>query len=116
VPNLDGNIDWNQYRQGFRNRVMQFLEDHYLPDLQENIIAESYIDPLHFRHTLNSYKGAAFAAKPTLLQSAWLRPHTLSEDFQNLYFVGASTHPGAGVPAVISSGKIAAQLIEQKHA
>ncbi len=114
VPNLDADIDWNTYAQPFRDRVMQFLEDNYLPDLQSNIIAEHYIDPMHFQTTLNSYKGAAFASKPTLMQSAWLRPHTRSH-FENLYFVGASTHPGAGVPAVISSGKIAAELIAGRY-
>ena len=111
VPNLDADVDWTTYARPFRDRVMNYLEDHYLPDLQANIIAEHYIDPPHFRDTLNSYKGAAFASKPTLLQSAWLRPHTLSGQFEGLYYVGASTHPGAGVPAVISSGKIAARLI-----
>jgi len=112
VPNLDASIDWNEFAKPYRDRVMQYLEDNYLPDLQENIIAEHYIDPLHFQNTLNSYKGAAFAAKPTLLQSAYFRPHCRSEEFGNLYFVGAGTHPGAGVPAVLSSGKIAANLID----
>jgi phytoene desaturase len=113
VPNLRAQIDWHEQGQRFRDRVMQFLEDRYLPNLQANIIAEHRIDPLHFQHTLNSFQGAAFAAKPTLLQSAWLRPHNRSDDFENLYFVGAGTHPGAGVPAVFASGKIAADLIEQ---
>lgn len=111
VPNLNAGIDWREMAGPYRDRVMQFLEENYLPDLQENIIAEHAIDPLHFRDTLNSYRGAAFSVKPTLLQSAWLRPHNRSEEFDNLYFVGAGTHPGAGVPAVLSSGKIAAELI-----
>jgi len=51
--------------------------------------------------------------QPTLLQSAWFRPHNRSEDFENLYFVGAGTHPGAGLPGVLSSGKIVADLIGQ---
>ncbi len=114
VPNLGADIDWATYAKPFRDRVMQFLEDNYLPELQENIIAEHYIDPIHFEQKLNSYKGAAFASKPTLLQSAWLRPHTRSH-YEDLYFVGASTHPGAGVPAVISSGKIAAELIAGRY-
>ena len=91
---------------------MQYLEDNYLPDLQENIIAEHYIDPLHFQNTLNSYRGSAFSVKPSLLQVAWFRPHNRSEEFDNLYFVGAGTHPGAGVPSVLASGKIAANLID----
>ena len=112
VPNLGADVDWETMAEPYRNRVMQFLEDNYLPDLQENIVAEHYIDPLHFQNTLNSYKGAAFSMKPSLMQSAWMRPHNRSEDFDNLYFVGAGTHPGAGVPAVLSSGKIAAELID----
>jgi phytoene desaturase len=113
VPNLKADVDWEVKAQAYRDRVMQFLEDNYLPDLQANIIAEHRIDPLHFQNTLNSYQGAAFAMKPTLMQSAWLRPHNRSEEFDNLYFVGAGTHPGAGVPAVLSSGKIAANLIDE---
>jgi phytoene desaturase len=115
VPNLDADADWREIGQRYRDKIMQFLEDNYLPDLQANIIAEHRIDPLHFRDTLNSYKGAAFSVKPSLLQSAWLRPHNRSEEFDNLYFVGAGTHPGAGVPAVLSSGKIAAELIAPSY-
>ena len=112
VPTLDSGTDWASTIQPYRDRIMQFLEDHYLPDLQANIIAEHSIDPRHFQTTLNSYKGAAFSVKPSLLQSAWFRPHNRSQEFENLYFVGAGTHPGAGVPAVLSSGKIAAELID----
>jgi len=112
VPNLAAHIDWKATAKSYRDRVMQFLEANYLPDLQANIIAEHSIDPLHFRDTLNSYRGAAFSLEPLLLQSAWFRPHNRSEEFSNLYFVGAGTHPGAGVPAVLASGKIAAELID----
>jgi phytoene desaturase len=112
VPHLDSGTDWTQMAKPYRDKIIQFLEANYLPDLQANIIAEHYIDPLHFQNTLNSYKGAAFSVKPTMLQSAYLRPHNRSEEFDNLYFVGAGTHPGAGVPAVLSSGKIAAELID----
>jgi phytoene desaturase len=112
VPNLASGTDWEMMAKPYRDRVMQFLEDNYLPDLQANIIAEHYIDPPHFQNTLNSYRGAAFSVKPSLFQSAWLRPHNRSEEFDNLYFVGAGTHPGAGVPSVLASGKIAAELID----
>jgi phytoene desaturase len=111
VPHLQANVDWIVQSRPYRDAIMQFLEDNYLPDLQANIVAEHVIDPLHFQNTLNSYLGAAFSVEPTLLQSAWFRPHNRSEDFPNLYFVGAGTHPGAGVPGVLASGSIAAQLI-----
>lgn len=106
VPHLQANIDWTRAAVPYRNAIMQFLEDNYLPDLQANIVAEHFIDPLHFQNNLNSYLGSAFGVQPTLLQSAWFRPHNQSEDFDNLYFVGAGTHPGAGLPGVLSSAKI----------
>lgn len=111
VPHLDAGIDWTTAGPKYRNAIMQFLEDNYLPDLQANIVAEHYIDPLHFRDTLNSYKGSAFSVEPVLTQSAWFRPHNRSDDFENLYIVGAGTHPGAGLPGVLSSSKIVDGLI-----
>ncbi len=111
VPHLGANIDWATTAVPYRNAIMQFLEENYLPDLQANIVAEHYIDPLHFQNDLNSYLGSAFSVQPTLLQSAWFRPHNRSEDFDNLYFVGAGTHPGAGLPGVLSSAKIVEGLI-----
>ena len=69
------------------------------------------IDPRHFQDTLNSYLGSAFSVEPILTQSAWFRPHNRSEDVANLYFAGAGTHPGAGIPGVLSSGKIVAEMI-----
>jgi phytoene desaturase len=111
VPTLDSGTDWEVMEPIYRGKIAQYLEDNYLPDLQANLIAEHAITPLHFQNTLNSYKGAAFSVKPSLLQSGWFRPHNKSEEFEDLYFVGAGTHPGAGVPAVLSSGKIAAQDI-----
>ena len=89
-----------------------YLEKHYLPNLSQHIVTEHYIDPRHFENTLNSYNGSAFSVEPTLTQSAWFRPHNQSEDIPNLYFVGAGTHPGAGLPGVLNSGKIVANLIE----
>ncbi len=114
VPHLDSGTDWTEMAPKYRDAIMQFLEDNYLPDLQENIVAEHYIDPLHFQDTLNSYKGSAFSVEPLLTQSAWFRPHNRSEDVDDLYFVGAGTHPGAGLPGVLSSAKIAENLITEK--
>lgn len=111
VPHLDSGTDWKEFAQKYRDVIMNFLEENYLPDLQENIVAEHYIDPLHFRDVLNSHKGSAFSVEPILTQSAWFRPHNKSEDVDDLYFVGAGTHPGAGLPGVLSSSIIAQNLI-----
>ena len=111
VPHLGGDTDWTQMAKPYRDAIISYLEERYLPDLSKHIITEHYIDPLHFRDTLNSYLGSAFSVEPLLTQSAWFRPHNQSEDIPNLYFVGAGTHPGAGLPGVMSSGKIVADLI-----
>ena len=114
VPHLGADIDWSTVGPIYRDRILQFLEDRYLPGLRENIVALHYIDPPHFRDTLNSHLGAAFAAQPVLTQSAWFRPHNRADEFDNLYFVGAGTHPGAGLPGVLASAQIAQDLIAQR--
>jgi phytoene desaturase len=111
VPHLGGDIDWNTAAEPYKQKIFEYLEKHYMPDLRKHITTELHIDPLHFEGTLNSYLGSAFSVQPTLLQSAYLRPHNISEDVEGLYFVGAGTHPGAGMPGVISSGKIVGNLI-----
>jgi phytoene desaturase len=111
VPHLGGNVDWTRAARPYRDAIMGFLEENYLPDLQANIVTERMIDPRHFQNRLNSYLGAAFSIEPVLTQSAWFRPHNRSEDIDNLYFVGAGTHPGAGLPGVLSSSKIVEDLI-----
>ena len=111
VPHLGGDTDWNEAAPRYRDAIMRSLEERYMPDLSKHIVTEHRIDPLHFEGTLNSYLGSAFSVEPTLLQSAWMRPHNRSEDIGNLYFAGAGTHPGAGLPGVMSSGKIVADLI-----
>lgn len=111
VPHLGGPTDWKRAAQPYRDSIIKYLEDRYMPGLSKSIITEMRIDPIHFRDALSSHLGSAFSVQPTLLQSAYFRPHNQSEDIPNLYFAGAGTHPGAGLPGVISSGKIVADLI-----
>ena len=111
VPHLGGQVDWERVGQRYRDRIMQHLEDNFLPGLQSHIVTERRIDPRYFKDTLNSYLGSAFGPEPTLLQSAYLRPPNVNQDIANLYFCGAGTHPGAGLPGVIASGKIVADMI-----
>jgi phytoene desaturase len=111
VPHLGGAIDWSATAKPYRDAIVRYLEARYLPDLSRHIVSERIVTPLSFEDRLNSYLGSAFAVEPILTQSAWFRPHNQSEDVPNLYFVGAGTHPGAGVPGVMSSGKIVADMI-----
>jgi phytoene desaturase len=114
VPHLGGDTDWRAAAKPYRDRIMSYLEARYLPGLSKHLVTERMIDPLHFRDTLNSHLGSAFSVEPILTQSAWFRPHNRSEDVANLYFAGAGTHPGAGLPGVLSSGKIVAEMIGQE--
>lgn len=117
VPHLGADIDWETTARPYRDAIMRFLEENYLPDLSKHIVTERMIDPRHFQNALNTYLGTGFSIQPILTQSAWFRPHNRSEDIPNLYFVGAGTHPGAGLPGVVSSAKIVDTLIgETAHA
>jgi phytoene desaturase len=113
VPHLGGNVDWSTAAQPYRDAIVHYLEERYLPNLSRHIVTERRVDPRYFRDTLNSHLGSAFSVEPTLTQSAWFRPHNVSAGIPNLYFAGAGTHPGAGLPGVISSGKIVADMIGQ---
>jgi phytoene desaturase len=108
-------VDWTVQAKVYRDKIIRYLEDRYMPDLSKHIVSEHHIDPLHFRDVLNSNKGSAFSVEPILTQSAWWRPHNKSEDVDGLYFVGAGTHPGAGLPGVMSSGTIAARMIAKEY-
>jgi phytoene desaturase len=111
VPHLGGDVDWEAVGDRYRDRIMGYLEERYMPGLSQHIVTERRIDPRYFETRLNSYLGSAFGPEPVLTQSAYMRPHNVSKDIPNLYFCGAGTHPGAGLPGVISSGKIVAELI-----
>jgi phytoene desaturase len=111
VPHLGGNVDWATAAKPYRDSIVSYLEERYLPNLSQHIVTERIIDPRYFSETLNSHLGSAFSVEPILTQSAWFRPHNRSEDIPNLYFAGAGTHPGAGLPGVLSSGKIVADMI-----
>jgi phytoene desaturase len=115
VPHLGADTDWRTEAKIYRDRIVKYLEERYMPELSKHIVTEHYIDPLHFRDELNSHLGSAFSVEPILTQSAWFRPHNRSEDIPNLYFVGAGTHPGAGMPGVISSAKIVGNLIGEEN-
>jgi len=111
VPHLGASIDWNREAKPYRDAIMKFPEQHYLPNLSQHIVVEHMIDPRYFRDQLNTYLGTGFSIQPTLFQSAWFRPHNQSEDIKNIYFVGAGTHPGAGLPGVLCSAKVVDRLI-----
>ena len=106
VPNLRADVDWEDYGEVYFDKILAHLEDRYLPGLRDHIVTKFHITPNYFRDELRSKDGAAFGPEPTLTQSAWFRYHNRSEDVDHLWFVGAGTHPGAGLPGVLCTAKV----------
>ncbi len=105
VPHLDSGTDWATQAEPYRKAIAEMLDKTVLPGFEQELTTSFVTTPQDFHDRLLSFKGAAFGLEPLLLQSAWFRPHNRSEDIDGLYMVGASTHPGAGVPGVLMSAK-----------
>ncbi len=116
VPHLEGDTDWTAEAEPYRRRIAKYLSETVLPGFENHIATSRVITPLDFRDRLMSYKGAAFSLEPVLTQSAWFRPHNRSEDIEHLYLVGAGTHPGAGVPGVLSSARVLDRIVPDASA
>jgi phytoene desaturase len=114
VPHLGcRDIDWSEMRDVYRERIFDHLERHHLPGLRRDLVICRTFAPPDFASELNAHLGSAFSLEPLLQQSAWFRPHNRDAHLNNLYLVGAGTHPGAGVPGVLASAKATAGLMLQ---
>jgi phytoene desaturase len=111
VPNLQGSIDWQSAAEPYRRRIEAHLAATVLPGLPAAVVTSRLLTPLDFRDRLLSVHGAAFGLEPILTQSAWFRPHNRSEELDRLYLVGAGTHPGAGLPGVLSSARVLDRVV-----
>ncbi len=111
VPNNQSNIDWQIEGEKMKNLVIDKMENDLMPDLRSNIVTDFYLTPDYFEKELNTKYGSGFSIQPKFTQSAYFRFHNKSEIYNGLYFVGAGTHPGAGVPGVLSSAKVLDKLI-----
>ena len=112
VPHLgNADIDWDVQGPLYRDRILDYLDRHYIPGLREHLVTCRHFTPFDFRDQLNAHLGSAFSLEPVLTQSAWFRPHNRDAALHNLYLVGAGTHPGAGVPGVVGSAKATAGLM-----
>jgi phytoene desaturase len=111
VPNLQGDVDWEKEAPILRDRIVSSLEETILPDLRSVIDEVFWMTPEDFARDYRSMHGAGFSIEPRLTQSAWFRFHNRDSAISNLYFVGAGTHPGAGLPGVVSSAKVVEELL-----
>jgi phytoene desaturase len=104
-------IDWDQVKEEYADRILATLEKSLIPDLRKHLVSKLLFTPNDFETRLDAHVGSAFQFEPVLTQSAWFRPHNVSEDVRGLYLCGAGTHPGAGVPGVLSSAKLLDRVI-----
>ena len=111
VPNNQSNINWKIEGENMKNLVIDKMENDLMPKLRENIVEDFYLTPDYFEKDLNTKYGSGFSIQPKFSQSAYFRFHNRSEIYDGLYFVGAGTHPGAGVPGVLSSAKVLDKII-----
>ena len=111
VPNNRSGVDWSTRGREYFDRVLEELERRVIPGVRSKIVTRHVMTPDDFEHTLRSADGAAFGPEPVLTQSAWFRYHNRSPDVDGLYFVGAGTHPGAGVPGVLCSAKVLDRVV-----
>jgi phytoene desaturase len=112
VPHLgNADIDWNVEGPRYRDRILAYLEKHQIPDLARDLVTCRIFTPFDFRDELNAHVGSAFSLEPVLWQSAYFRTHNKDAQIDGLYFVGAGTHPGAGIPGVVGSAKATAGII-----
>ena len=111
VPNNQSKINWSREAEKIKNLVIKKMQKDLLPNLKDNIVEDFYLTPDYFEKELNTKFGSGFSIQPKFSQSAYFRYHNKSEICKGLYFVGAGTHPGAGVPGVLSSAKILDKII-----
>ena len=111
VPNTRSGIDWSREAEPYFDRILEALERRVMPGLRDALVTRTWMTPADFEGTLRSVDGAAFGPEPILTQSAWFRYHNRAPDVDGLYFVGAGTHPGAGVPGVLSSARVLDRLV-----
>ena len=104
-------IDWKIEGRKYADSILKYMEEKYMPGLRENLVVEKIFTPEDFKTELNAHMGNAFSLEPKLTQSAYFRLHNRDSKIHGLYFVGAGTHPGAGVPGVVNSAKATAGLV-----
>ncbi|KPQ18344.1 MAG: phytoene desaturase CrtI [Rhodobacteraceae bacterium HLUCCO18] len=113
VPNLHGTdaVDWAEKAEDYRQNLARVLDENLIPGFEADLSASELFTPDTFVSRYLSPHGAGFSLEPRIFQSAWFRPHNISEEVRNLYLVGAGTHPGAGIPSVVTSSEVLTKLV-----
>ncbi|WP_439122072.1 phytoene desaturase [Marivita sp.] len=113
VPHLghEDSANWDEIEREYRVRLTKALEEQLLPGFSSRVTTSEVFTPDTFKSRYLSPHGSGFSIEPRILQSAWFRPHNVSEELKGLFLTGAGTHPGAGLPGVISSAEVLEQLV-----
>ncbi|MEL6666162.1 MAG: phytoene desaturase family protein [Pseudomonadota bacterium] len=111
VPNLSGDVDWTEMAEPYRQAIEDRLSETLMPGFGEEIVSSRLLTPADFETDYRAHLGGAFSFEPVLSQSAWFRPHNKQNAVENLFLVGAGTHPGAGLPGVLSSARVLDEVV-----
>ncbi len=112
MPHLGkADVDWTVEGERYAEVILDIIEARVIPDVRKRIRTRFHYAPSDFKSDLFAHLGSAFSLEPVLWQSAWLRTHNRDDVIANLYFVGAGTHPGAGIPGVVGSAEATAELM-----
>lgn len=114
VPDLRFKKDWSD-KEELANNIIDDLAKRTKFDFRNNIISKTIFDPTDWEKAFNLYKGSGLGLAHGMNQVGAFRPKNKDELFNNLYYVGASTTPGTGLPMVIISSKLVTERIEEDH-
>jgi phytoene desaturase len=115
VPNNTSKIDWETQKKPFRDLVLKMAGEKLgVNNLEELIEVERVVTPADWNSSADVYNGAVFNLAHTIDQMLYLRPHNEFEEIPGMYIVGGGTHPGSGLPTILESGRITAEIIKQK--
>ena len=114
VPNLQGKINWETESESLKDRIIKELSKTIMPNLEDTITDVFWMNPNDFKNDYNSMHGSGFSIAPIFTQSAWFRYHNKDKKIKNLYFSAAGSHPGAGIPGVLSSAKVVENIIKNE--
>ena len=115
VPNLKNNIDWSIHGEKLKDQIITELEKTIMPNLSNHIEDISYMTPKDFKNNYRSMYGAGFSIAPKFTQSAWFRYHNEDDNIPNIFFSAAGSHPGAGLPGVLSSAKVVENILKKRY-